>query len=233
MQSELERDWDGADWETFALRLVQIRHGAENVQTVPDKVRGDAGIEFLTTAGCCYQCYAPSQSTDTAKAASAMKGKATRDLAKLKKNETVIRNLLGERKITRWILLCPFLDDKSVIAHLCAKTNEHSISALSFVSDDFHALVQSLGDFTNELTTLRSRSLGIPIKTRMPSAEDTSTQFHKLGTQIDVKLERGFPRLSAALRGARAHNYIRAHLLCADTLDQLRVHAKITSWKWL
>ena len=112
MQFELKRDWDSTDWEEFALRLVQVRHGAENVQRVPDKVRGDAGIEFLTTEGCCYQCYAPAQSADTAKEASAMKRKATRDLAKLTRNSSIIEALLGTRKLTRWILLCPFLGVK-------------------------------------------------------------------------------------------------------------------------
>ena len=222
MQSELKRDWDSKEWEAFALRLVQVRHGAENVQTVPDKVRGDAGIEFLTTEGCCYQCYAPAQSADTAKAASAMKRKAARDLAKLKKNAAIIEGLLGTRKITRWILFCPFLDDKSVITNVREKTAEHSIADLSFVSNDFHALVQSLTDFENEMTTLRSRSLGIPIETQMPTSEQTSIHFQKVGTQIDTKLERGFPQLRADLRNKRARDYVRAHLLCEDTLDQLK-----------
>ena len=222
MQSDLKRDWDGTDWEEFALRLVQVRHGAQNVQRVPDKVRGDAGIEFLTTEGCCYQCYAPAQSSDSAKAASAMKRKATKDLAKLRRNASTIEALLGTRKIIRWILLCPFLDDKSVIFHVRAKTDELSIPALNFVSDDFHALIQSQRDFENELTTLRSRSLGIPIDMQMPSSEQTSIHFQKVGTQIDTKLKRGFPHLRTDIRNKRAKEYTRAHLLCADTLDQLK-----------
>lgn len=222
MQSRLQRDWDGTEWESFALRLVQVRHGAQNVQTVPDKVRGDAGIEFLTTEGCCYQCYAPAQSADTAKAASATKSKATRDLGKLRKNAATIKALLGSKKITRWILLCPFLDDKSVISHIIEKTDKHSIHALDFVSDDFHGLVQSLADFESELAMLRLRSLGIPIAVAMPSPKETSIHHQKVGTQIDAKLERGFPQTSREVRGQRARDYVRAHLLCADALDVLK-----------
>ena len=221
MSHDFKRDWDGADWEKFARRLVQVRHGAQNVQTVPDTVRGDAGIEFLTTEGCCYQCYAPGQSADSAKAASAMKAKATRDLKKLTKNRQTIKALLGDRKITRWILLCPFLDDKSVISHIRAKTGEFSIHELDFVSKDFHALVQSQADFENELTTLRSRSQGIPIDMKMPSAEQTSALFEQVGIQIDVKLKRGFPDMHVDFRNKRVKEYIRAHLLCADTLEKL------------
>ena len=222
MQSDLKRDWDGTEWEEFALRLVQVRHGAQNVQRVPDNVRGDAGIEFVTTEGCCYQCYAPAQSADTAKAASAMKRKATRDLTKLKKNASTIEALLGTRKLTRWILLCPFLDDKSVITHIRGKTNALSIPILTFVSDDFHSLIQALPDFESELITLRSRSLGIPLDIQTPSSEQTSIHFQQVGTQIDAKLERGFPHMRTGLRNKRAKEYTRAHLISADALDQLK-----------
>ena len=222
MQSELKRDWDSTEWEQFALRLVQVRHGPHSVQQVPDNVRGDAGIEFLTTEGYCYQCYAPAQSADTAKAASAMKQKATRDLRKLNYNASTIEELLGTRKLTRWILLCPFLDDKSVISHIRAKTDAFSIPTLKFVSEDFHALVQSLHDFENELTTLRSLSRGIPINMQLPSSEQTSIHFRKVGTQIDTKLERGFPNLRIDLRNKRAREYTRAHLLSENALEQLK-----------
>ena len=221
MSHDVKRDWDGAEWERFARRLVQMRHGGQNVQTVPDKVRGDAGIEYLTTDGCCYQCYAPTQSTDTAKASSAMKAKASRDLKKLRKNRQTIEALLGGRKMTRWILFCPFLDDKSVISHVHAKTEDFSIHELDFVSKDFHALVQSQADFENELTTLRSRSQGIPIEMQMPSSEQTSALFGQVGVQIDVKLKRGFPNMHVDIRNRRVTEYIRAHLLCEDTLEQL------------
>ena len=222
MQSELKRDWDGTEWEAFALRLVQVRHGAQNVQTVPDTVRGDAGIEFLTTDGCCYQCYAPAQSADTAKASSAMKSKAARDLAKLKTNAETIEGLLGTRKITRWILLCPFLDDKAVITALRKKISEYSIVDLNFVSDDFDALVQSQTDFETEMTALRSRSLGIPIEGEIPTSDQTSVHYRTVGTKIDAKLERGFPQLRPEARNKRARQYVRAHLLSEDTLEKLK-----------
>ena len=222
MRLDSPRDWDSGDWESFALRLVQVRHGPQNVQTVPDKVRGDAGIEYLTTDGCCYQCYAPEQSSDTKKATSAMKQKAARDLAKLKEKEDTVVRLLGERKLTRWILLCPFLDDKSVIAHVQTKARSLSLSELSFFSADFYPLVQSLNDFEVELETLRGRSLGIPIDVTVPSHETTSTLLQTVGTPIDIKLKRGFPNVRAGRRRDWAHSYVRAHLMCADTLERLK-----------
>lgn len=223
MTFRYQRDWDSTEWETYALRLVQLRHGAHNVQTVPDNVRGDAGIEFLTTDGCCYQCYAPAQSSDTAKAASAMKQKATRDLRKLKKNMNVVEDLLRPKKMSRWILLCPFLDDKSVISHIRNKSDSLSIPSISFVTDDFDVLIQSQIDFETEITTLRSRSLGIPLDIESPSYEDIARVFQKSGSQIIDKLARGFPHLYENVRTTRANYYIRAHITSADTLDQLRL----------
>jgi hypothetical protein len=70
------RAWDPDGWQAFALQLVQLRHYPQNVQIVPDAVRGDAGIEFFSTDGCLYQCYAPEEVADVGKAASAMKEKA-------------------------------------------------------------------------------------------------------------------------------------------------------------
>ena len=222
MQSELKRDWDGKEWEAFALRLVQVRHGAHNVQVVPDKVQGDAGIEFLTTDGCSYQCYAPEESADTAKAASAMKSKATRDLGKLRKNAETIKGLLGERKLGRWILLCPFLDDKSVISHIVKRTEKDAIHDLDFVTRDFHGLVHSLTDFEKEHASLRAHTLGIPLDAKTPSSEKTSVHFERVGTHIDTKLARGFPHVSAQARSRRAHEYVRAHLVCEDALENLK-----------
>jgi hypothetical protein len=121
---DIPRRWEGKDWEHFSLRLVQERHGAANVQLVPDKVRGDAGLECFTLDGCCYQSYAPQEVSDTAKAASSMKLKAYRDLKKLKSNESDIGALLNGLVVKRWILLCPFLDDKSVVEYVGGKAKE-------------------------------------------------------------------------------------------------------------
>src|SRR4051794_38642643 len=110
------RAWTGDEWQGYALQLVQRRHGPENVQIVPDSVGGDAGLEFFTTSGCVYQCYAPEETSDFAKAASAMQAKAGRDLPKLANNKNKIELILGGIVVNRWILLCPFLDNKNVVA---------------------------------------------------------------------------------------------------------------------
>jgi hypothetical protein len=159
-----QRAWDPDGWQGFAFQLVQLRHKPQNVQIVPDAVRGDAGIEFFTTDGCLYQCYAPEEVTDVRKAASAMKEKGRRDLNKLVKFQAIIQRILQGLITERWILLCPFLDDKEVVAYIRGHGAIIKAHGLSFLADNFEALVQSLDDFITEQGLLRNQSLGVPIR---------------------------------------------------------------------
>ncbi len=57
------RAWDGHEWQRYALQLVQLRHGHQHVQAVPDQLGGDAGLEFTCLdkdggkGAVTYQCY--------------------------------------------------------------------------------------------------------------------------------------------------------------------------------
>lgn len=217
------RAWDGDGWQTYALRLVQLRHKPENVQIVPDKVRGDAGIEFFSTDGCLYQCYAPEEVADVAKAASAMKTKGARDLQKLVANQSVIANILQTVKVRRWILLCPFLDDKGVVAYVRMKGVELTNHGLGFIESDFQALVQSQDDFTSERDLLKLQSLGPPIQIEMPSDEVVSIKAGgQMSQRLSDKLGRAFPDASSPEIEKRKLGYIRAHIVRENTLDALR-----------
>lgn len=228
-----QRDWVGDDWQIFSRRLVQMRHGAQNVQDVPSKVKGDAGIEFFTTDGCCYQSYAPEETANTAKAASAMKQKATRDLPKLIKNASVIASLLGPIKIRRWILLCPFLDDKEVIAHVVTKAADVVAANLDFIDDEFHSLVHCQVDFENELQTLRLESHGMPIRVSSPTEYEVEVAANMISNRLDEKLEHGFPQIDNETRKRRKLNFIRSHLISSNALDHLKLEFPVlweASW---
>lgn len=222
LKTMVRRDWGGEEWANFARRLVQLRHKPQNVQDVPDTAIGDAGIDFFTTDGCCYQCYAPRQSSDTSKAASAMKGKATKDLKKLTKNKTIIEGLLGGLTISRWILLCPFLDDKLVIAHVRSKSESVRDANLDFIANDFCAMVHSLADFGSELRKLQLESIGIPIEEKEPSIEEAELSRQQLHVRMEGKLLRGFPTHSDEQRAQRALHLVLAHITCGNTLDHIR-----------
>ena len=152
------------------MSIVQLRHGSDNVQIVPDAVKGDAGLEFFTTSGCVYQCYAPEEVSDVKKASSAMKMKAGRDLPKLEKNVDKLEAILAGIRIKRWILLCPFLDDKDVVANVRNRGLGLKATGLRILAPDFEALVHSQDDFPSELGQLRNLSVGPPFSVEIPTA---------------------------------------------------------------
>jgi hypothetical protein len=51
---------DGVGWQRYCHCLFTARHG-ERYQPVPDRVRGDWGIEGFTASGILYQCFAPEE----------------------------------------------------------------------------------------------------------------------------------------------------------------------------
>lgn len=191
------RAWGGTEWQDYALRLVKLQYGPANVQRVPDKVRGDFGIEFFTTCGALFQCFAPAEATDTAKAASRMKSKATTDLGKLFRYRVQIEELLNGIKARRWLLLCPFLDNKAVVTHVRKKGNEIKSQGLTFLDSSFQALVHSQEDFATEIEALRRQVVGPPIV--VADATPEAVERHAISPASTVligKLARAFPAKS-------------------------------------
>jgi hypothetical protein len=79
--------WSGDDWQAYCDLLFQERHKPAGYVRVPDKDRGDLGIEGYTIDGtaCMYQCYA-TQAVALRERYEAQRNKITRDLTKLVKN---------------------------------------------------------------------------------------------------------------------------------------------------
>ncbi len=220
------RAWGGDEWQSFAYCLVQLRHGHENVQIVPDAVKGDAGIEFIFVGGTLYQCYAPEETSDTQKAALAMKSKARRDLPKLAKYKDKISALLCGLKINRWILLCPFLDDKDVVADVRKRGAALKSEGLPFMASDFEALVHSQDDFSVEIEELRRISMMPLLKIDHSEKKDISTERDgEIGKRLSGKLNRGFKSTNTATQIAEKRDaYIRAHLYRENALADLRLN---------
>jgi hypothetical protein len=218
------RAWKGDEWQAFALQLVQRRHGAQNVQIVPDAVQGDAGLEFFTTSGCLYQCYAPQEASNVAKAASAMKAKAGQDLPKLEKYKDKIEAILSGIVAKRWILLCPFLDNKDVVADVRKRGLAIRAKGLPFLDPNFEALCHCQEDFAAEIEQLKALSLGPPLSIDTPTMSDVAAAGGtSIGAKIDEKLFRAFgPSVTAAQIASRRDAYVKAHLYRENALDQLR-----------
>lgn len=222
------RNWDGLAWQRRCHLLVQLRHGASNVQSVPDRVNGDAGLEFFTFDGCLYQCYAPETPEDTAKSSSAMKQKATRDLPKLKKNEAILTKLLAGLKFKRWILLCPFLDDKAVVTHVRAKGAELCKEAIDFLDPNFEALVQCQEDFAAEIAKIKQLPIGAELIVEDPTSEEIGSKVNTpLADVLESKLGRAFPNSTISRRALLKRNYIKNHIKRENILDTLKMEHPI------
>ncbi|TCA02555.1 hypothetical protein [Rhizobium leguminosarum] len=234
MEQAFRRNWDGRSWQLHAFMLVQLRHGASNVQRVPDKVRGDAGLEFFTYDGCLYQCYAPETPGDTAKSSSAMKQKATRDLPKLKKNEAVLTRLLNGLSFKRWILLCPFLDDKAVVTHVRSKGTSICGHNLSFLTADFEALVQCQEDFFAEAEKLRELPIGPELQISIPTEEAVSSMdATPLVNRLDEKLGRAYSSIGQEKRISIRKSYVKSHIKRENTLSSLKAeHPHLWERAW-
>ncbi|MDP3410528.1 hypothetical protein [Bosea sp. (in: a-proteobacteria)] len=225
------RAWDGGEWQGYALQLVQLRHGHQNVQSVPDHVGGDAGLEFIHIGGIndpptLYQCYAPGETVDNKKAAIAQRAKANKDLQKLILNKDKLCSLLKNLSIKRWILLCPFLDNKDVIGSTRAKAVEIRKAKLPFLAEDFDALVHCQEDFAGEIEILRQQTM-MPMTLPILNAdtEFAATRDGTIGSRITEKLNRGFKAsLSPEQIEQRRNAYVRAHLYRENLLEELKLN---------
>jgi hypothetical protein len=115
--------WNPDDWETFALCLLQSRHGALNVHKIPATHKGDFGIDYYCTGeAVAYQCYAVREPIDIATRADRQKKKITTDTGKLVSNANEVSKLFLGIPIKHWILLAPVHDSKEVNLHCSSKT---------------------------------------------------------------------------------------------------------------
>ncbi|MCL1075487.1 hypothetical protein [Shewanella dokdonensis] len=123
---------DGDLWEGFCERMLRYEFGWKNFTSVPHYDRGDHGIEFFTNCGVIFQCYYPDPNYSMADYKNHVKKKITTDLGKLKKYELDIQDMLGEVKISTWILLIPFIKSRDLLKF--CKIKEKQIPTLSFSS---------------------------------------------------------------------------------------------------
>jgi hypothetical protein len=154
-----------------------------------------------------------------------MKRKATRDLSKLIKHKDIISNMLQGTKARRWILLCPFLDDKAVVAHVRGKGTGITEEDLEFLGDDFEALVQSQEDFAIEIETLKSRAIGPQLNVSQLADEDVAAHLSSSPSdRLETKLRHAFPGRMPEFITNTKQEYVRSYLHAQNTLEALRTH---------
>lgn len=149
--------WGGNEWEEHVLRLLQDRHGAENVQKVPAKHLGDSGLDFFCLdKRVVYQCYAVEEPIDVAERARKQKSKITADLGKFCDPAKAASSLFATHPIKRWILIVPLHDSREVIQHAINKAQDVRAKLLGHVASDFEIVIHDRKDFDEQSWSKRS-----------------------------------------------------------------------------
>jgi len=161
--------WNPDDWESFALSLLQGRHGALEVQKIPAKHKGDFGIDYYCTKdSVAYQCYAVDEPVEISARAERQKTKITKDLGKLLKNDVEIGKLFHSTPIKHWILLVPLHDSKDVNLHCAKKTKDLRNTGCVALDPTFETKVHDISAFPNEavengILALSTVNLSVPL----------------------------------------------------------------------
>ncbi len=147
-----------SEWQAYVNRLGSADAQARSAvyQTVPDRTRGDAGLEGFSSDGHAFQAYYPEPDKTPAQLKTALCSKITQDLAKLHRFRNFWESTLHDRPLRFWRLLVPekSLKDKNVVRHAAEKGTETRALGLPFIAKDFQALVCTPSDFPQALAVL-------------------------------------------------------------------------------
>ena len=138
----------GNEWQDWADKLLTCHYGPTEYQKISAHDRGDAGIEGYTRSeGHAYQAYGCVEPISTKDRYEAQRDKMTQDINKFINNHATIARLVGQVKITRWVLFVPHFDSKNIVAHAATKTQEVIDAKLSYVAGTFQVCVCQEDDF--------------------------------------------------------------------------------------
>lgn len=174
----------GEIWQNWANQLLSCRYGPTEYQKVPDRDRGDAGIEgFTRSEGHAYQAYGCEEPISTGERYKRQRDKMTADVGKFIKNQKVLSGIFGGVTITRWNLFVPYFDSKDLVAHASRKTEEVVKASLPYVGNGFQVAVCDEEQFAVQrdmLLCARVRKLDMEVE------EATEDQISEWSDQNDT-----------------------------------------------
>lgn len=152
--------WSGDEWQEHFVLLARTHYGPGNFVCVPDKDRGDFGLEGFSKDGSLFQCYAAEEPCTPDKLYEKQRDKITTDLNKFKDNQPQLKKMLGDVKISKWILSVPHFDTKRLLDHVTTKTAEMRALNLPCAAADFCVCIEDDGCFAVEKSMLLKEGIG-------------------------------------------------------------------------
>ncbi|PSC02842.1 hypothetical protein SLNSH_21835 [Alsobacter soli] len=168
------QQWNPDDWETFALSLLQARHGSLNVHKIPATHAGDFGIDYYSTSdSVIYQCYCVEEPIDIDVRASRQKSKITTDLKKIVDRAADVSRIFHGVPVRTWVLLVPVHDSKEVNLHCAKKTEDLRKLGCSHLDQEFEVCVHDQGSFPGAaLAAAMSALTNISLNVQPPTQQE-------------------------------------------------------------
>ena len=168
---------NGDLWEGFCERMLRHEFGWKNFTSVPHHDRGDHGIEFFTNCGVIFQCYYPDPKYSMEDHRKHVQKKINDDLKKLSEYESEIQKMLGDIKISSWVLVIPDVRTKELLKY--CKTKEKKLPALLYSAEE-GITVKIETDDSFPKGSLYSRSyIGEEINIPIQEVQTSSTDLWK------------------------------------------------------
>ncbi|WP_437954792.1 hypothetical protein WME76_24855 [Sorangium sp. So ce119] len=205
--------------------MLKMRYALGDFQEVPDRHRGDFGIEGFSRDGRAYQCYAPLEPLATNARYENQRDKIATDIKKFIDNKDDLVKVFGPTKIARWVLAVPTFDSGPLVQHAEKKAAEVRAASLPYVASDFCISIVTEDDFEAErakLLRLGLEQLHIAPKVlQVSDTADWATQNSSLLGTLESKLAR-VPTFTSAKRGTLRERLLQHYLQGQDILDTLK-----------
>ena len=223
--SDVGYRWSGDDWENYCRQLLSLRYGVD-YQPVPDRDRGDFGIDGFTSGGELFQCYAAQDPRNLGDLHKKQSNKITTDLKKLEKNIEEVKTLTAPAMIKCWVLLVPRCDTKRTLLHGTAKADDVRARELDGVERGFYMRVLTDEDFSSEKQRLGVASARLlpdpPPDPTTSSVKEWKESSPEAVTTLNLKLA-NIPHIgSDEEKQLLCTELIKRRIHCAAAEEQLR-----------
>ncbi|MEV8045725.1 hypothetical protein AB0P02_18055 [Streptomyces griseoluteus] len=210
----------GGEWQDLCTRVLRMHHGADLV-VVPDK-GGDHGLEAYTLSGHLFQCYSPTEPLSTQKRYEKQRVKTTEDVGKFIDNSAKLKKLFGEHvKINRWIIMCPYIDNKDLPAHCAAQTKRVREARLEYADPDIHVICQTMEDYEFSYKKVVNAQLA-----RMHLPPLAEPDYSSVGSAGVDKMREKLGKVHSLRDESRRNDYVRRLLYSYLNSQEFRAYIK-------
>lgn len=219
--------YDGNTWEDLCQLCLKIKFENEGYQELP-AWQGDMGIEGFTRTGKVFQCYCPDEDYAPNTLYEKQRDKITKDLNKLEKNLTELKDYLKGIRITQWIFLTPMYKNKELVKHCQNKAIEYKTKNLEILSDNFDILIYDEDYLAVQIPIVKNAN-GQKVEINVEHSTDIDWKNSNI-TLVDNAITKHLKRLQPNVRDRET----KANKLTEHTIEDFLTEQQIINyWKGL